>query len=70
MLEKIILLLVSYFCVRTELRFLSNQQKNTKSTCDEGTESKYSLADSEMLHAMALETSSTFYNQNAAWFPT
>ena len=60
MLEKIILLSVSYFCVGTELRFLSNQQKNTKSTYDEGTESKYSLADSEMWHAMALEASSTF----------
>jgi hypothetical protein len=60
MLEKIILLSVSYFCVGTELRFLSNQQKNTKTIYDEGTESKYSVADSEMWHAMALEASSTF----------
>jgi hypothetical protein len=32
MLEKIILLSVSYFCVGTELRFLSSPNKDSKSS--------------------------------------
>lgn len=65
MLEKIILLSVSYFCVGTELRFLSKQtnkaQKQVMDDPDESPESKkYLLEDSEMWHAMALETCGTF----------
>lgn len=67
MLEKIILLSVSYFCVGTELRFLSkqaNNAKNPKQISDDPDESpeskKYLLEDSEMWHAMALETCGTF----------
>jgi len=65
MLEKIILLSVSYFCVGTELRFLSKQSgKQSKQIVedpDEGPESKkYLLEDSEMWHAMALEACGTF----------
>lgn len=65
MLEKIILLSVSYFCVGTELRFLSKQtnkaQKQVMDDPDENSESKkYLLEDSEMWHAMALETCGTF----------
>ena len=48
MLEKIILLTVSYFCVGTELRFLSQKEEN------------YTKKDSEMWHAKALHTSCTF----------
>ena len=66
MLEKIILLSVSYFCVGTELRFLSKQAsgKNPKHISDDPDETpeskKYLLEDSEMWHAMALETCGTF----------
>jgi hypothetical protein len=67
MLEKIILLSVSYFCVGTELRFLSKQAANGKSqgSAPEDPEGnpdakKYLLEDSEMWHAMALETCGTF----------
>ena len=66
MLEKIILLSVSYFCVGTELRFLSKQvnSKNSKHITDDPDETpeskKYLLEDSEMWHAMALETCGTF----------
>lgn len=65
MLEKIILLSVSYFCVGTELRFLSKQtskaSKQVMDDPDENAESKkYLLEDSEMWHAMALETCGTF----------
>jgi hypothetical protein len=63
MLEKIILLSVSYFCVGTELRFLSSNAKDTKSAKSaygEAPEQAYVKADSEMWHAMALETSGTF----------
>ena len=49
LLEKIVLLTVGYFCVGTELRFLMNNQ-----------EVKYLKKDSEMWHAKALHTSSTF----------
>ena len=74
MLEKIILLSVSYFCVGTELRFLSGTA--TSATKEQGRITKpsysdlhgsdsdgnrvYTKADSEMWHAMALETSGTF----------
>ena len=71
MLEKIILLSVSYFCVGTELRFLSKQfnaGKGNKSEQGgvmddmEGNNDfkKYRLGDSEMWHAMALESCGTF----------
>ena len=67
MLEKIILLSVSYFCVGTELRFLSkqfsgkNQKEQGMEDLEGNTESKkYRLEDSEMWHAMALETCGTF----------
>jgi hypothetical protein len=65
MLEKIILLSVSYFCVGTELRFLSStkEQKPSKAVYGEiasDSDSKITKADSEMWHAMALETSGTF----------
>ena len=65
MLEKIILLSVSYFCVGTELRFLS-KQFSSKSSKEQGMEEleseakKYRIEDSEMWHAMALETCGTF----------
>ena len=63
MLEKIILLSVSYFCVGTELRFLSanNQAKPAKNGyTDEPGSAGYTKADSEMWHAMALEAAGTF----------
>ena len=66
MLEKIILLSVSYFCVGTELRFLSITQpkdsKQQKTVYGEtpDPDQKFTKADSEMWHAMALETSGTF----------
>jgi hypothetical protein len=49
LLEKIVLLTVGYFCVGTELRFLMASGKN-----------KSMQKDSEMWHAKALHTSSTF----------
>lgn len=66
MLEKIILLSVSYFCVGTELRFLSTQNKEAKAPSKTvygeipNPDQKFTKADSEMWHAMALETSGTF----------
>ena len=72
MLEKIILLSVSYFCVGTELRFLSKQFNAGKASKSEqgggameeqegnGDPKKYRLEDSEMWHAMALESCGTF----------
>ena len=64
MLEKIILLSVSYFCVGTELRFLSTtkETKPTKNIYGESMnkEEKVTKADSEKWHAMALETCGTF----------
>lgn len=72
MLEKIILLSVSYFCVGTELRFLSGTNgkeaggKNSKpvsysDVAGGETETRfYTKADSEMWHAMALEAAGTF----------
>ena len=67
MLEKIILLSVSYFCVGTELRFLSSSNPSSKEKAPSKTygdmsslEQKYSKSDSEMYHAMALETGGTF----------
>lgn len=56
MLEKLILLSVSYFCVGTELRFLSNSDQKE----GEQETREYSLKDSEMWHAMSLETCGTF----------
>jgi len=65
MLEKIILLSVSYFCVGTELRFLSSNVSSIKPAKQvygemPDPDQKYVKADSEMWHAMALETSGTF----------
>ncbi len=62
MLEKIILLSVSYFCVGTELRFLSAQmsKQKYKPVYGESLQTNYSLKDSELWHAMGLETSGTF----------
>ena len=69
MLEKIILLSVSYFCVGTELRFLSAANQGAKekpksssnSYSDLGDHDRgYTKADSEMWHAMALEAACTF----------
>jgi hypothetical protein len=56
MLEKIILLSVSYFCVGTELRFLSSPS----SSKGKSEPLQYTKADSEMWHATALENSGTF----------
>lgn len=50
LLEKIVLLTVGYFWVGTELRFLMANSKNTKNY----------QKDSEMWHAKALHTASTF----------
>ena len=69
MLEKIILLSVSYFCVGTELRFLSGASGGKESSKQKGPsysdlhstgDQTYTKADSEMWHAMALETAGTF----------
>jgi hypothetical protein len=66
MMEKIILLSVSYFCVGTELRFLSASNSKDKAPVKQvygempDPDQKYVKADSEMWHAMALETSGTF----------
>ncbi len=64
MLEKIILLSVSYFCVGTELRFLSAAAKEKPAkgagSYSEIQEVGYTKADSEMWHAMALEAAGTF----------
>lgn len=64
MLEKIILLSVSYFCVGTELRFLSSTvQKEVgkaKPEAQYDLDRQYTKADSEMWHAMALEAAGTF----------
>jgi hypothetical protein len=68
MLEKIILLSVSYFCVGTELRFLSTSQAPPSSKrgaasypdLGDAAQPTYSKADSEMWHAMALEAAGTF----------
>ena len=71
MLEKIILLSVSYFCVGTELRFLSAPPASAKPSSgstpapeeDKKNEvppgKKYEKKDSEMWHGKALELSST-----------
>ena len=65
MLEKIILLTVSYFCVGTELRFLNNNSVDeskmsprTKQETEKEKKRKKQL--SEMWHAQALEASARF----------
>ena len=65
MLEKIILLTVSYFCVGTELRFLNNnsadESKMSPRTKQEAEKEKKRKKDlSEMWHAQALEASARF----------
>lgn len=57
MLEKIILLTVSYFCVGTELRFLNNASEDKKVG---EIEKKLKKEQSEMWHAQALEASARF----------
>ena len=58
MLEKIILLSVSYFCVGTELRFLSSDKSGEGKKDVDG--HVYCKQDSEQWHAKALESSCTF----------
>lgn len=66
MLEKIILLTVSYFCVGTELRFLNNNvaaeepAKPKDKHTDVEKEKKKKKELSEMWHAQALEASARF----------
>jgi len=66
MLEKIILLTVSYFCVGTELRFLNNNAsaeepvKAKDKHTDVEKEKKKKKELSEMWHAQALEASARF----------
>ena len=60
-LEKVVLLSIAYFCVGTELRFLSQNKKNkldSKNLND--TNEKYSKAESEKWQAKAVETACTF----------
>ena len=57
MLEKIILLTVSYFCVGTELRFLNNTSQDSRQIEIEKQKKKIQ---SEMWHAQALEACSRF----------
>ena len=49
MLEKIVLISVTYFCISTEMRFLMQKVKN-----------QYTKKDSESFHAKALHISSLF----------
>ena len=53
LLEKIVLLTVGYFCVGTEIRFLSTNVAKGKNN-------KFVQKDSEMWHAKALHTSTIF----------
>ena len=53
MLEKIVLISVSYFCIATEMRFIMQKQDNHKHT-------SVTKKDSEMYHAKALHISSVF----------
>ena len=50
-LEKVILLSISYFCIGTELRFLSSSKKDAK---------QYSKDESEKWQAQAIECACTF----------
>ena len=61
MLQKIILLTVSYFCVGTELRFLNNSsEEKAKGNKSLDRERKLKKEQSEMWHAQALEASARF----------
>jgi len=65
MLEKIILLTVSYFCVGTELRFLNNNsadesKMSPRAKQETEKEKKRKKQLSEMWHAQALEASARF----------
>lgn len=53
MLEKIVLISASYFCIATEMRYIIQKQPNNKT-------SSISKKDSEMYHAKALHISSLF----------
>ena len=52
MLEKIVLISASYFCIATEMRYILQKQPNKSSTIGK--------KDSEMFHAKALHISSLF----------
>lgn len=54
MLEKIVLISVGYFCMATEMRFLTQKQRGASQS------SSTSKKDSEMYHAKALHISSLF----------
>ena len=58
MLQKIILITVSYFCVGTELRFLNNSGDDKKVSLEADKLKQKQL--SEMWHAQALESSARF----------
>ena len=61
MLEKIILLTVSYFCVGTELRFLNRPEDSGRDKKDSIEKDKRVKKEhSEMWHAQALEASARF----------
>jgi|TARA_B110000285_G_C14962892_1_gene532557 hypothetical protein len=60
MLQKIILLTVSYFCVGTELRFLNNASDDSKNKGSSHNEKRSKKEQSEMWHAQALEASARF----------
>jgi F0F1-type ATP synthase assembly protein I len=60
-LEKIVLLSISYFCVGTELRFLSQNKAKAQEYEDKVSVSdKYDKGESEKWQAKAVETSCTF----------
>ena len=61
MLEKIVLVSVSYFCIATEMRFLMQKQASTGSgNGTTTTMSNVSKKDSEAFHAKALHITSLF----------
>ena len=55
MLEKIVLICTSYFCIGTEMRFLMNKSSATNSST-----TSFSKKDSEAYHAKAMHISSLF----------
>jgi hypothetical protein len=63
-LEKVVLLSIAYFCVGTELRFLSQsknkKQESRQTSSPKPGEEKYSKKESEKWQAKAVETSCTF----------
>ena len=59
-LEKISYLAVSYFCVSTELRFLSHSKDHKTTFSHSAFEPAYVKAESEFWHGKALEISCSF----------